>query len=196
MLSIRASLPHLWAIVLYGGDPAQTMEQPGVFTWNQLLQLGRDKHDSTLDSRLNNIALNQCCILTYTSGTTGNPKGTMLSHDSVTYISRQNTALFSWSYGTESVLSYLPLSHIAGQMFEIYMVMAQGGTACFADKNALKGTLRENLVYYRPTRMLGVTRVFEKIEEGLKAMAATKGLKKKVLHQTPRQTRFTDFLLS
>ena len=167
-------------MVVYGVDPAQTTEQPGVFTWQQLLHLGRDKHNSTLDSRINNIALNQCCILTYTSGTTGNPKGTMLSHDAVTYMSRQTTAFYNWSYGTESVLSYLPLSHIAGQMFEIYMIMAQGGTACFADRNALKGTLRKNLIYYRPTRIIGVTRVFEKIEEGLKAMGAKSGFKKKV----------------
>ena len=58
-MSIRASLPHLRAVVLYGGEPAQNMEQSGVFTWQQLLQLGRDKHNSTLDSRLRNIALNQ-----------------------------------------------------------------------------------------------------------------------------------------
>ena len=104
----------------------------------------------------------------------------MLSHDSITYSARQNTAQFKWRYGQERVLSYLPLSHVAGNMMDIFLIMSQGGTTCFADRDALRGTLIENFKYYRPTRFLGVPRVFEKIEEGLKAAAATKGIKKKV----------------
>ena len=77
----------------------------------------------------------------------------------------------------------------------------KGGTCCFADKNALRGTLLENIKHYRPsrlafqknktlvifchvdqnmTRFVGVPRVFEKIEEGMKAAGAKSGLKKKV----------------
>ena len=82
-------------------------------------------------------------------------------------------------------MSYLPLSHVAGLMFDIYMTMAAGATCCFADRNALKGTLLENLRRYRPTRFVGVPRVFEKIEEGMKSVAATSGVKKKVL--TPQE---------
>ena len=104
----------------------------------------------------------------------------MLCHDSITYSARQNTALFKWSYGQERVLSYLPLSHVAGGMMDIFLIMSQGGTTCFADRNALKGTLIQNFKHYRPTRFVGVPRVFEKIEEGMKAQAATKGIKKKV----------------
>ena len=118
--------------------------------------------------------------MAYTSGTTGNPKGTMLSHDAVTYTAVQNTDLFCWDYGVESVLSYLPLSHVAGQMMDVFLIMSKGGTCCFADKNALRGNLLENMKHFRPSRFVGVPRVFEKIEEGMKAAGAKSGLKKKV----------------
>ena len=43
-------------------------------TWAQLMELGRAQADTELDSRLGDIAANQCANLCYTSGTTGNPK--------------------------------------------------------------------------------------------------------------------------
>jgi len=104
----------------------------------------------------------------------------MLSHDSITYTARHNINCFGWRHGEESVVSYLPLSHVAGLMFDIYMTMAAGATCCFADRNALKGTLLENLRRYRPTRFVGVPRVFEKIEEGMRSAAVKSGVKKKV----------------
>ena len=113
------------------------------------------------------------------SGTTGNPKGTMLSHDNITFTAINNTDFFKWQFGVESVLSYLPQNHMAGFMMDQAMVMSKGGVCCFADKNALKGTLLENLQYFKPSRFMGVTRIFEKIEEGIKAKGAdTKGVKK------------------
>lgn len=177
ILSIRENLPHLKAIVLYEG----TSDVPGVVSWNELLKIGKDNIDTTLDETINGIGVNQCCILCYTSGTTGNPKGTMLSHDSITYAAIRNTEHYGWQYGTESVMSYLPQSHIAGMMMDVYLIMSKGGTCYFADKNALKGTLIENLKLYQPSKMMGVTRVFEKVEEAMKMQgASSKGLKKKI----------------
>jgi len=48
---------------------------------------------------------------------------------------------YDWREGTEVLLSYLPLSHSAAHMIDCYMLMYKAGTACIADKNALKGTL-------------------------------------------------------
>ena len=173
ILSIRDKLPHLKGIVLYEG----TSDVPGVISWNELLKIGEDNIDTTLDERISNIGVNQCCIVSYTSGTTGNPKGTMLSHDSITYAAIQNTDYDDWEYGRESVMAYLPQSHIAGMMIDIYCIMSKGGTCFFADKNALKGTLIENLKFYQPSRMNGVPRVFEKIEEAMRFQgASSKGL--------------------
>ena len=66
ILSIRSELPDLRAVVLFEGET----NHPGVLTWKQVLEIGRDNSESSLDERLRNIAINQCCVLSYTSGTT------------------------------------------------------------------------------------------------------------------------------
>ena len=81
----------------------------------------------------------------------------------------------------EVMVSYLPLSHIAGNMVDIWAVMFAKGTTYFADKSALKGTLVQTLQEARPTIFFGVPRVWEKIMEGMLAKGKdVKGLKKKV----------------
>ncbi len=76
-LPFRSELSHLKAVVQYTG----TASQPDVLSWQQLLDLGRAEARDELDRRLANMAINECCHLVYTSGTTGPPKGVMLSHD-------------------------------------------------------------------------------------------------------------------
>ena len=61
------------------------------------------------------------------------------------------------------ILSYLPLSHIAGCMVDIHAPMYQAGTTYFADKNVLKSTLLDNLQWCKPTVFFGVPRVYEKV---------------------------------
>lgn len=77
---------------------------------------------------------------------------------------------------TEEVLiSYLPLSHVAAQIVDIYLTTTCAGTIYFADKNALKGTLVNTLQEVKPTRFLAVPRVWEKIHEKMMQVAATGG---------------------
>ena len=105
----------------------------------------------------------------------------MLSHDSIVIGAREISALHRFKPAEERIVLYLPLSHIAGMMFDIYYPIANASTLCFADSNALKGTLVENLKHYKPTRFLGVPRVWEKMEEKIKiAGKDTKGLKRKL----------------
>ena len=68
LLECRESLaPHLQCIVQYSGQPSQ----PGVLSWYQLLQVGREQPDELLEERLEQQAVNQACMVVYTSGTTG-----------------------------------------------------------------------------------------------------------------------------
>ena len=72
---------------------------------------------------------------------------------------------------------------------DIYIPLSSGGSTCFADKNALKGTLVENLRYYRTTRFVGVPRVYEKIEESLReSLESSKGTKRKILKWAQAQS--------
>ena len=123
------------AIVQYSGKPTQN----DVLSWQDLLKKGREESDEALEDRLKQVAINQCCHLVYTSGTTGNPKAAMLSNDNLTFTARVAVLVCEFKdKGQESLVSYLPLSHIAAYMLDLFVLMACQGTVYFADKNALK----------------------------------------------------------
>lgn len=118
----------------------------------------------------------------FQSGTVGEPKGVMLSHDSLTWASRCiGQRLPNLNPGHEVIISYLPLSHIAAQVIDVLVCISFGVTVYFADKDALKGSLIKTLHAARPTRFIGVPRVYEKINEKLRSVAAqTTGIRRTI----------------
>jgi len=175
--ALRDQLPHLKKVIQYSGVPTH----PGVLSWADLLSRGKDQEEEVLMARLRRIAINQCSTLVFTSGTTGNPKGVMLSHDNMTWNSINATSLYKMEHANTRVLSYLPLSHVAAQMVDIVAMMAVAGTTYFADKNVLKSSLLDNLQWCKPTIFFAVPRVWEKImEKMLEKAKEVKGLKKTV----------------
>lgn len=119
----------------------------------------------------------------YTSGTTGNPKGVMLSHDNIVY---NGNAVMMEELGNlpdpadtvnpaeMRIVSYLPLSHIAGLQFDLVLTILCGSCLYFARPDALQGSLVESMQWCRPTLFLAVPRVWEKFEDKLKQIASTK----------------------
>jgi len=99
----------------------------------------------------------------------------MISQDNITWIIRVSQDVFQWKQDQESCVSYLPLSHVAAQVIDIYLTMFGGATVWFADKYALQGSLIETLVEAQPTRFIGVPRVYEKIADKLQEVAAKGG---------------------
>lgn len=181
ILKVWDRLPHLKAVVQYLGD-IEGEKPSNVYTWNEFMELGKDVAEETLQARIANLAPNKCCTLIYTSGTTGNPKGVMLSHDNVVWTA--DCALkhvHAGEKGPEHVVSYLPLSHIAAQILDIYMPINLAGSVYFAQPDALKGTLVQTLREVRPTLLFGVPRVYEKIMEKLKELGQqVTGVKRKI----------------
>ena len=81
----------------------------------------------------------------------------------------------------ERFVSYLPLSHVAANIMDIFMVTQCLGTLYFANRDALKGTLVATLKEANPTTFSGVPRVWEKIHEKMvKVGKANTGFKKAV----------------
>jgi long-chain-fatty-acid--CoA ligase ACSBG len=115
----------------------------------------------------------EIATIIYTSGTTGDPKGVVITHKNLietlksslnSITSRSNINI----YIQESFISYLPLNHVAAQIMDIYVPLASVGIVHFADKDALKGSLRDTMKEIRPTVFIGVPRVWEKVYEKIK----------------------------
>ena len=70
----RNQLPHLKCIIVYDGKISENSND--VISWQDVMRIGKENRDETeMLRRQRNMAINECCILVYTSGTTGNPKG-------------------------------------------------------------------------------------------------------------------------
>ncbi|XP_054444306.1 long-chain-fatty-acid--CoA ligase ACSBG1 [Pteronotus mesoamericanus] len=173
ILKIWKDLPHLKAVVTYREPPAEKMAS--VYTMEEFMELGDQVPEEDLDAAINAQQPNQCCVLVYTSGTTGSPKGVMLSQDNITWTARhcsQAGGIQPSDVQQEVVVSYLPLSHIAGQIYDLWAALQWGAQVCFAEPDALQGSLVDTLREVQPTSHMGVPRVWEKIMERIQQVAA------------------------
>ncbi|KAG7166016.1 Long-chain-fatty-acid--CoA ligase ACSBG2-like 2, partial [Homarus americanus] len=174
ILAVKQFLPH----IKWSGVPSAA----GVLSWAELMAIGLAEKDTELNERLSLSAINQCCTVIFTSGTTGPPKGVMCSQDHMTWVAKQfmvNMPHLQTAY--EVIVSYLPMSHLAAQMLDIYMACSFTGTVYFAQPDALKGTLLHTLIEVQPTSVLGVPRVWEKMYEKMQEAGASAGGIKKTL---------------
>ena len=95
----------------------------------------------------------------YTSGTTGDPKGVMLTHDNIFSNVRAARAVVPFA-GEDSCLSFLPLSHIFERMAGHYLMLDTGTSIAYAESME---KVRDNLPEVRPTLVLSVPRLYEKM---------------------------------
>ena len=176
-MAIADRLPNLAAIVMYGAPesemPAKTAGTVPIIYMDAFLKKGSEVPDAELAARVAAQKPGQCCTLIYTSGTTGNPKAVMISHDNLCWTSATmlNNNVPRPLGPEDSLISYLPLSHIAAQMLDLHCPIVTGSQIWFAQPDALRGTLGITLKYVRPTIFFGVPRVWEKIYEKMQAVA-------------------------
>ncbi|TDH09584.1 hypothetical protein EPR50_G00088700 [Perca flavescens] len=182
ILQIRDSLPHLKAIVQYSGYPMEKISN--LYSWEEFMELGLEVSEKELDDIIASQRANQCCVLIYTSGTTGKPKGVMLSQDNITWTANHASRagdLQPADTKQESLVSYLPLSHIAAQIYDLWAGIQWGELVYFAQPDALKGSLITTLREVCPTSHMGVPRVWEKMMEKIKQAISECGYVKKKL---------------
>ena len=102
----------------------------------------------------------------------------MLSHDNYVWVTRANQDeeinRFKQPDFESRMISFLPLNHVAAQYFDLFLGPETGSWLFFADANALKGSLINYMLEVRPTIFLAVPRVWEKLEEKLRAQLESK----------------------
>ncbi|XP_061078000.1 long-chain-fatty-acid--CoA ligase ACSBG1 isoform X1 [Conger conger] len=182
ILQIKNMLPNLKAIVQYHGPLENKL--PNLYSWEEFMELGLDVPDKELDDIIALQKANQCCVLIYTSGTMGMPKGVMLSHDNITWTTHHASRAGDMQPADtkqESLVSYLPLSHIAAQIYDLWTGIQRGELVYFAQPDALKGSLVHTLREVSPSSHMGVPRVWEKMMEKIKEGIAQSGFLKKKL---------------
>jgi len=183
--AINMGLPKLKAVVVWDGECKDSIEDLPCYDWKQFMNLGKGIERKRVTDLWNKIQPGHCCALIYTSGTTGNPKAVMISHDNILFEASLVSDVFSehttvnQKAEEERILSFLPLSHVAGMMVDIIMplIVTSGGPGwvCtfFARPYDLKvGAIGDRLRAVKPTIFLGVPRVWEKIAEKVKAAGA------------------------
>jgi len=160
--SIKGRLPDLKHVVFAG------QRAPGndaaILTVSSLLAGDAAKAASAeLERRVGAISPDDIATLVYTSGTTGEPKGVMLSHKNL--LANVRSDLTAVSMGKDDVgLSFLPTSHVLDRVVVHYMNIVIGGTIAYA--GSLESVL-EDIMLVRPSAMCGVPRMFEKIYSGI-----------------------------
>jgi long-chain acyl-CoA synthetase len=162
-------LPGLTAIIVR--DPSACPAGDQYMTWDRLMALGRerlaaDPHEIT--ARVAAIRPGDPLALLYTSGTTGNPKGVLLTHGNILY---EMAAAEGAGIVVPRVrwVSYLPLAHIAERMFSIYLAIGAVSHVHFCPDAA---QLVRVIGQVHPTAFFGVPRVWEKIRAGIQALLA------------------------
>jgi long-chain acyl-CoA synthetase len=108
--------------------------------------------------------------LVYTSGTTGRPKGVMLSHRNILFNARAAAKVFA-VYREDLFLSFLPLSHMLERTVGYYIPLLCGATVAFARSVP---DLPEDLLRQRPTILISVPRIYERVYNKIHAQLAEK----------------------
>jgi len=139
-----------------------TVSGEQVMTLDELMEKGRQfqvDHANALPDRLKQISEDDLLTLVYTSGTTGVPKGVMLTHKNLLSNIHQFEKRYHFDEGSV-VLSFLPLSHVTERQLGYYGMMYFDVAIAYAESIE---TVAENMLEVRPNHMVSVPRLYEKI---------------------------------
>jgi long-chain acyl-CoA synthetase len=161
ILEVRARCPHLVKIFVFDMDGLHDFRDDQVMSFAALLELGARydrEHPGAFDSLVEIARPEDLAILVYTSGTTGPPKGAMLSHRNILFQIGYSDFVTEPRPGDQQ-LSFLPLSHVAERTFSVFYPLYSGATVNFAESI---DTVPENIREVSPAVFFAVPRIWEK----------------------------------
>jgi len=155
---IAAKVPHMTRSYIFGDDVLA-----------ELARKGANVSDSELESRRTSAGPSDPATLIYTSGTTGQPKGCIITHGNL--ISEVDTLVKAvpevFDVPEASTLIFLPLAHVFGRLIQVAMLRGEVTIGHCPNPTALL----KDLGSFKPTFLLAVPRVFEKVFNGSAAKA-------------------------
>ena len=166
LLEVRAKVPGLRRIIVFDMEGLHDLSDPQIISLEALRALGREydaAHPGEWERRIGLRKPEDLAILVYTSGTTGKPKGAMISHQNIVVTCEGYQAGFPQGERDER-MAFLPLCHIAERVGGEYHAIYSGAVLNFVEN---PDTVPENVREISPTVFTAVPRVWEKFYSGV-----------------------------
>ena len=160
-------LPKLQHIVCVDMKGMRNYRQPMLRSFGDVLAVGRERRlagDSLVERSIDALRPEHTAVIVYTSGTTGLPKGAMLSHRGLILNAHRMVRRHAMDERPLSMLAYLPLCHVAEREFSTVMQLVNGTVVSFAESI---DTVFRDLREVAPTAFLGVPRIWEKLQSSI-----------------------------
>ncbi|MDB5359898.1 MAG: long-chain fatty acid--CoA ligase [Rhodospirillales bacterium] len=160
-------LPDLLKTITVDMKGMRTYDRADLLSFDEVLARGREAEvmlGATVDALLEALDPDAVALIVYTSGTTGMPKGAMLSHRNMLSSAAAVVGTMGLSAATYSVVCYLPLCHVAERSFSTCMQLLSGSVVNFAESI---DTIVVNLREIAPKGFLGVPRIWEKMQQSI-----------------------------
>ena len=161
VLEVRERTPTLEKIVIFDMEGLRRLDDPMCLSFDALKALGRsyaETHPQAWDGEIDKARADDLMILTYTSGTTGPPKGAMISQANMLFMMATVQRCYG-VYRTDEQLGFLPLAHVAGRMFYTFAPIESG---CVVNLVESLETIGHDQQEVSPSIHFAVPRVWEK----------------------------------
>lgn len=154
-------------LVVFDPEAAAGSPHPKILTLDALQAAGEEVPAQSLEETLAAVGDDDAATIIFTSGTTGEPKGVVLTHKNI--LADVEMSLVEFDLGPSDVcLAHLPLAHILERMAGYYLMLWCGVTIAYAEGIQ---QVAQNLGEVRPTVAVSVPRIFEKIHAGIQTKA-------------------------
>jgi long-chain acyl-CoA synthetase len=175
LYGIREKIPNIRKVILYTGQPPV---DNWVMSFENFLNLGKDIPDEKFEKRVSAVNPSDPAAIVYTSGTTGVPKGAVLTHDNLTFTAQSVFKSVEMRAGDDGFL-FLPLAHVFARTC-VYTALYAGVPLTFTRSME---TIVEDIKVAKPLWFPSVPRVYEKVYAKVVSGAEAKGgLALKIFH--------------
>ena len=183
-LEVIEELPDLKKIIYFEPRGLTNYDSPLLMTWEEFLSIGKEEYEKDpnfVNDKLDLVEDDDVAIMVYTSGTTGPPKGSMITHGNLAWIGSNITnfnIIKNAKTDQQEFISFLPLCHIFGRLIDLIV-----GSHLLATINMAESidTVQEDLMEIQPTFFAAVPRILERMHSGVLVKMKDASLLKRVL---------------
>ena len=169
-LEVIEELPDLKKIIYFEPRGLTNYDSPLLMTWEEFLSIGKEEYEKNpnfVNDKLDLVEDDDVAIMVYTSGTTGPPKGSMITHGNLAWIGSNITnfnIIKNAKTDQQEFISFLPLCHIFGRLIDLIV-----GSHLLATINMAESidTVQEDLMEIQPTFFAAVPRILERMHSGV-----------------------------